>query len=249
MPSFETLHTENVRSAAANSLLILPMGAIEQHGPHLPLTVDVEIPVRIASVVAERLPAYVAPVVAYGARSLPPSGGEPTLAGTIPVRGAVLTEYLKDVIAGYVAAGFGSIFVLNGHYENESFVFEALELCRHEGLLEEKKAIAASWWSFVSDAVIEKLFGGQFPGWCAEHASACETSLMLHFRKDLVGSTRVDNAAPPRPGVYLYPVADGSMSNRGVLGKASIATAEIGKALCDEICSQITALARQHFRL
>lgn len=249
MPNFESLHTENVRAAAANSLLILPVGAIEQHGPHLPLTVDTEIPVRIASMVAERLSAYVAPAISYGARSLPQSGGEPTLAGTIPVRGSVLTEYLKDVIAGYIAAGFRSIFVLNGHYENESFVFEAIELCRHGGTLEGKKLIAASWWSFVSDAVIEKLFGEQFLGWHAEHASACETSLMLHFRKDLVGTERVDNLAPPRAGVYLHPVDDVSLSNRGVLGKTSPATTAIGKALCDEICSQITALIRQHFAI
>jgi len=49
---------------------------------------------------------------------------------------------LKDVIAGYIATGFRSIVILNGHYENESFIFEALELCREEGKLEGAKIIA-----------------------------------------------------------------------------------------------------------
>ena len=246
MSSFEELGSENVRAAAEDTVLILPVGAIEQHGPHLPLTVDVEIPVRIASALAERLRVVVAPVICYGARSLPQSGGGPSFPGQVHVRGSVLTDYLKDVIAGYIATGFRSIVILNGHYENESFIFEAVEICRHEGKLDGVRIIAAGWWSFVSDAVIEKLFGDRFPGWHAEHASACETSLMLHFRKDLVGPVRVDNATPPRPGIYLFPEDSAKMSNRGVLGSASLSSADIGRALCEEICSQLAALINGH---
>ncbi len=192
MNSFEKLHSENVRTEAEGAILILPVGAVEQHGPHLPLTVDTEIPVRIASMLVEKLNVIVAPAVPYGARSLPQSGGGPSFPGTINIRGSVLTEYLKDVINGYIATGFRSIVILNGHYENESFIFEALELCRQEGKLEGTKIIAIGWWSLVSNATLQKLFGDRFPGWHAEHASACETSLMLHLRSDLVGPTRVD---------------------------------------------------------
>jgi len=60
---------------------------------------------------------------------------------------------------------------------------------REEGKLEGAKIIAMGWWSVVSDGVLEKLFGDRFPGWHAEHASVCETSLMLHLRNDLVGPT------------------------------------------------------------
>jgi creatinine amidohydrolase len=246
MNSFEKLHTENVRSAAKEAILLLPVGAVEQHGPHLPLTVDMEIPVHIAALLAGKLKMIVAPPVNYGARSLPQSGGGHSFPGTINIRGSVLTEYLKDVIAGYVATGFHSIVILNGHYENESFIFEAIELCREEGKLGGSKIIATGWWSLVPDALLDKLFGGSFPGWHAEHASACETSLMLHFRRDFVGPTRVDNATPPRAGIYLFPTDTSKISNRGVLGRSSPATAEIGRALCDEICSQLSSLIREH---
>ena len=106
--------------------------------------------------------------------------------------------------------------------------------------------IAASWWSLVPDALLDKLFGGKFPGWHAEHASACETSLLLHIRKDLVGPARVDNAAPPRAGIYLFPVEPSKASNRGVLGETSTSSSEIGAALYEEICSQLEALVREH---
>src|SRR6202171_5523546 len=159
MNSFETLHRENARAKAKDAILVLPVGAVEQHAPHLHLTVDMEIPVRIASMLVEKLKVIVAPAIPYGARSLPQRGGGPSFAGTINISGSVLTDYLKDVISGYIAMGFCAIVILNGHYENESFIFEALELCRQEGKLEGAKIIAGGWWNLVSGAVLEKLFG------------------------------------------------------------------------------------------
>src|ERR1700674_3509171 len=120
MNSFDMLHSENVHAKAKDPTLVLPVGAVEQHGPHLPLTVDTEIPIRIASMLVEKLKVIVAPAIPYGARSLPQSGGGPRFPGTINIRGSVLTDYLKDVISGYIATGFCAIVILNGHYENES---------------------------------------------------------------------------------------------------------------------------------
>jgi creatinine amidohydrolase len=246
MERFEKLHTENIRAEAKNAILVLPVGAVEQHGPHLPLTVDTQIPVRIAAALAEKLNVIVAPAVPYGARSLPQSGGGSSFAGTINIRGSVLTEYLADIVTGYVATGFRSIVILNGHYENESFIFEALEICRQNGLFEGAKVIAVGWWSLVSESVLHTVFGDRFPGWHAEHASACETSLMLYLRSDLVSPTRVDNATPPRAGIYLFPTDATKISNRGVLGSTSPASAAIGEALFEEICSKLTALIQEH---
>jgi creatinine amidohydrolase len=245
MSDFEKLNSENVRAEAGQGILVLPVGSVEQHGPHLPLTVDIEIPVGIATMVVETIKGFVAPAIVYGARSLPQSGGSPDIPGTIRVRGGVLTDYLKDVIAGYVSMGFRFIVLLNGHYENEGFLFEAVELCRQEGSLEGARIIALSWWSLVPQGLVDKLFGDRFTGWHAEHAGACETSLMLHLRKDLVGTARVDNATPPRAGIYMFPIEASKISNRGVLGNSSSSSAEIGKALYDEICAQLVALVRK----
>lgn len=245
MSDFEKLNSENVREEAGRGILFLPVGSVEQHGPHLPLTVDIEIPARIASMVVEKIEGFVAPAIYYGARSLPQSGGSPDIPGTVRVRGSVLTDYLKDVIAGYVSMGFRSIVILNGHYENESFLFEALEICREEGSLDGTRLVALSWWNLVPQALLDKLFGDRFTGWHAEHASACETSLMLHLRKDLVGPGRVDNPTPPRAGVYLFPIEASKISNHGVLGNTSSSSAEIGRALFEEICSRLVGVIRE----
>jgi creatinine amidohydrolase len=242
---FETLNSENVREKGAQGILVLPVGSVEQHGPHLPLTVDSEIPIRIASKLVEAIPGTVAPAIFYGARSQPQSGGGPDIPGTIRVRGSVLSEYLKDVISGYVSMGFRFMVILNGHYENESFLFEALELCRQEGKLDGARIVALSWWSLVPQALLDKLFGDRFTGWHAEHASACETSLMLHLRRDLVGPVRVDNATPPRAGIYTFPIDASKISNRGVLGSASVSSEEIGRLLFEEITAQLAALVSE----
>jgi creatinine amidohydrolase len=246
---FEKLNSENVREAAGQGILVLPLGSVEQHGPHLPLTVDIEIPVRIAATVVEKIKGFVAPAIFYGARSMPQSGGGPEISGTIRVRGSVLTDYLKDVISGYVSMGFRSIVILNGHYENENFLFESLELCREEGKLHGARIVALSWWSLVPQALLDKLFGDRFTGWHAEHASACETSLMLYLREDLVGRERVDNATPPRAGIYTFPIEAAKISNRGVLGNSSSSSAENGRALFEEICSQLVNVIREHMRV
>jgi creatinine amidohydrolase len=151
---------------------------------------------------------------------------------------------VKDVISGYVSMGFRFIVILNGHYENECYLFEALELCRQERRLEGARVIALSWWSLVPQALLDKQFGDRFTGWHAEHASACETSLMLYLRKELVGPERVDNATPPRAGIYMYPIDSAKISNRGVLGMTSSSSAEIGRVLFEEICSQLVGVIR-----
>lgn len=60
-----------------NKILIIPIGATEQHGPHLPLGVDAMLATSFARVLAEQIGAVVAPTINYGYKSLPMSGGGP----------------------------------------------------------------------------------------------------------------------------------------------------------------------------
>jgi creatinine amidohydrolase len=72
---FEKLNSANIREEGERRILVLPVGSVEQHGPHLPLTVDIEIPLRIATKVGETINGVIAPAIHYGAGSLPESGG------------------------------------------------------------------------------------------------------------------------------------------------------------------------------
>src|SRR5690606_19035053 len=105
---------------------------------------------------------------------------------------------------------------INGHYENEAFIFEAIDSCRNDKLLEKTDVIAFSWWSLVHQSWIDREMGEAFPGWHAEHAGTTETSLMLYLRPSLVRASRPTHDTPPPVGVYKHPVDLEKTSTGGV---------------------------------
>jgi len=240
--AYGQLTSEEVTSAVCTRPIFLPIGAIEQHGPHLPLTVDVDIATAIAAELARRTDGLLTPSIPYGARSLPSSGGGLEFPGTIHVRGTVLIEYFADVLKGFVRTGARLIVLVNGHFENESLLFEAIDMCRELNQLARTQIIALSWWSAVSPHFLCELFAGDFVGWHAEHAGLCETSLMLYLHPELVRPERVNNEHPPLAGLYLHPVDVNKTSNRGVLSRTTGSSSEIGRKLFVHVCDALEAI-------
>ncbi|MBV8753087.1 MAG: creatininase family protein [Hyphomicrobiales bacterium] len=242
MIRYGDLTSEETEKQLASRILFLPIGTIEQHGPHLPLSVDVDISTAVAERLAEILAGIAAPSINYASRSLPQSGGGHVFPGTIHVRGSALVDYFVDVLACFLHWGAAKIVIINGHYENESFLFEALELLRERNLLRGVNMLALSWWSAIDAAFIQRHLGDQFFGWHAEHAGIVETSLMLHLRPETVRQIRVDNPRPPPAGVYRHPPSQEATGYRGVLSSTSAATAEFGRPLLEHICENIAAM-------
>ena len=211
----------DIRKAVSKKILFLPVGSIEQHGPHLPLTVDTDIAKAISEEIAKRFDGIIAPEIVYSGRSLPSSGGGPNFDGTIFMKGYLLTEYFIEIISSFINQGAKNLFILNAHFENESFIFEALEVCREKNVFKDVKIIALSWWSIVEASFIQELLPNKFFGWHAEHASICETSLMMYIKPNLVSECRVDNPNPPDAGIYYYPMTSNFMSCQGVLSLTS----------------------------
>jgi creatinine amidohydrolase len=220
--------TEQISTALQTHNLLIPVGAIEQHGPHLPLSVDIDIATAITHELSNRGKGIIAPSIIYGARSQPHSGGGPAFPGTVFVRGSVLIDYFVDIIRSFADAGAQKMIVINGHYENEPFLFEAFEVCREKGYLTHTSLVSLSWWSIISQNTVDDLFGKQFPGWHAEHASTVETSLMMYIKPQLVHDIRLEHANPPLAGVYLHPIDSSAISNRGVLANTKKASKEMG---------------------
>jgi creatinine amidohydrolase len=94
----EHMTWEEYRDAIGETFVILPVGSLEQHGPHLPLNTDVIIPWGMAVMVAEALGALVLPAIAYGYKSHPASGGGPSFPGTTSLDGATLTSLVRDIL-------------------------------------------------------------------------------------------------------------------------------------------------------
>ncbi|MEK8170507.1 creatininase family protein [Streptomyces sp. M19] len=150
------------------------------------------------------------------ARSLPQSGGGLSFPGTVHVGGDTLVVFLREYLASLSGLPFARLVVVNGHFENEPFIFEALDQVRQSGALDDKEVLAFSWWSLVQESWLRAELA-EFPGWHAEHAGVTETSLMLHLRPDLVREDRPAHDRPPRSGVYLHPIDVRQTTNNGVL--------------------------------
>ncbi|AWK43519.1 amidohydrolase [Photorhabdus laumondii subsp. laumondii] len=237
---FAELTSEQVLTAVEGKTLIWPIGGIEQHGPHLPLNVDSVIPEAFARVLAEDINGFTLPVQPVSARSLPQSGGGLEFPGTVYLDGSTFTAYISRTIKSLCSLPFKQLVIINGHFENEGFIFEAVDALRAEGHFNDRSVIVFSWWSLVSDDWTREHLV-DFPGWHAEHAGLTETSLMLHLRPDLVRAERPDHDKPPRAGIYQVPIKK-EFSTRGVLSKTSGSSAEIGELIFEHVRQQILEL-------
>jgi mycofactocin system creatininase family protein len=146
-------------------LLVVPLGATEQHGPHLPVGTDTEIAEALAREVASRVPnVTVAPVVAYGA-----SGEHQEFAGTISI-GQNALEILLVELGRSASSTFPRLLFLSAHGGNARPVARAVRRLRVEGRDARAWSPAAGW-------------GGD------AHAGRIETSVMLALRPNDVNMT------------------------------------------------------------
>jgi creatinine amidohydrolase len=236
--AYSDLTSPEVNATLESGTLIWPCGTIEQHGPHLPLSVDVDIPCAIAQEVCKEIDAYTLPPLIYGARSLPQSGGGLSFPGTLFAHGTSLINYVESVLDSVFNLPIKKLIILNGHYENEGFLFEAIDSCHQRGVTKDVDILVVSWWSLVDEEWVRSNLPN-FPGWHAEHAGITETSLMLHLQPDLVKSMRPANNDTPKAGLYKRPLDPGIAACGGILSSTVGASAEIGESLFNHVVRQL----------
>lgn len=240
---FTDLTSCDIPKRLKGKTLIWPIGAIEQHGPHLPLSVDSDIAVGIANEIGDRLDAFILPTLSIAARSLPQSGGGLSFPGTVYVRGKTLLDYMENTLSAISKLPIKRLIIINGHYENEPFIFEALDEMNNRTYFLNKTVLAFSWWNMVKTSWIDDNIVN-FTGWHAEHAGLTETSLMLYLRPELVRNIRPDHQNVPRAGVHISPIDPEKFTTMGVLSSTSNASRELGERLFWHIIDEIVSLAR-----
>lgn len=147
---------------AAGTLLVVPVGSLEQHGPHLPLDTDTRVAVALAERLAAARPgALVAPAVPYGA-----SGEHAGFPGTLSIGTAALTTLLVELVRS-AAATFDATVLVNGHGGNADALAGASAQLTAEG----RRVLA---WSPPASG--------------DAHAGATETSLLLALAPELVAA-------------------------------------------------------------
>lgn len=236
---------EEYRDEVGRRIVILPVGSLEQHGPHLPLNVDVVIPTSLAKMVAEELDAMVLPTIAYGYKSHPTSGGGQLFPGTTSLNGVTLINLTLDILRETYRHGGRKILILNGHYENVAFVTEAIELFVEDA--KDALVLLLSWWDQVSDEMVDEVFAeAGFPGWDTEHAAITETSLMQYFAPELVREDSIIDDQSERKVTYsIFPPPENIVPKSGVLYKATYASREKGEKLAKHVVDNIVQITRR----
>jgi creatinine amidohydrolase len=234
----------------ANYIFILTVGAIEQHGPHLPIGYDYMMGHEVALELANRYPVVVMPTLTYGYRSQATVGGGDRFPGTTCVGAEALIYTVRDILEELVRHGVRRILVQNSHIENQGFLVEGIELCRRRHNLEALgcKILLAGWGYFTTDATLDSLFDdGHFPGWDPEHAAVVETSTMLAMRPDFVDRDRLPNESAPRyPKYYVYPTPADVVTVNGALAPAVGAAPDKGwRILADVLAGYAEAFERE----
>jgi len=234
---------------AQKDILILPIGSTEQHGPHLPLGVDAIISNQLALILADRTESLVAPVLSYGYKSQPTSGGGPLFPGTIDLSGASFTALVCDIIKEFLADGWQKIFVLNGHFENEAFIGEAADLLMRNQDTVFPKIVVAGWWNNISPEVMSRIFDQvEFPGWELEHAAVTETSLMMHFAPELVRKDQiVGEGLENYPSYQCFPPSRTLLPESGALHGAYSSSAEKGQLIAEDVVKNFITLLNKEF--
>jgi len=238
----EHMTWEEYRDQVGRRIIILPVGSLEQHGPHLPLSVDVVIPTSLAKMVCEELDAMVLPPIAYGYKA---QGGGQLFPGTTSLDGTTLINLTLDILRETYRHGGRRFLVLNGHYENAAFLTEAVGLFLRDA--DDTRVVILSWWDQVSDEMRDELFAeAGFPGWEVEHAAVTETSLMQYFTPELVREDRIiDDQSERVPAYSIFPPPDDIIPKSGVPYKATFASREKGEKLAKQLAETIVQIGRQ----
>ncbi len=236
-----------VKAARDKTVVIIPLGATEQHGPHLPTQVDwrlaYEVSLRAATLMQGRQRALVTPAIPFGM-----SEHHMSLGGTITLNYAAMAAVVGCVVRSAARHGFERIFVLNGHGGN----IAALETIITELTVELKLPLASGTYWHIAARSIEEILEHQDR---VLHACEAETSMLqalspetvlpldASFKAALIpGLSAIEGV---NPGIYRWQQLQ-TRSKLGLIGEAWSATPEKGRRLLDAISRDVAdALANQ----
>ena len=234
-----------------NPVILLPIGSLEQHGPHSPNGSDEMTTRLIAEAAATRTNALVAPSIAYGCRSVPRTGGGDHFPATTSIRGRTLSLLVRDVIRELARNDVRRIVVLDSHFENEWFVIEGIDLAMREIKMfgyTEPTVLKVRYFELLSEEVIERVYPKGFPGWALEHAGVMTTSLHLYLTPDLVDMSKAPDHGPIEfPPYDIFPYADRPGTQTGCLNEPLSASAESGQLIFDQVVTELCNVIAREF--
>ncbi len=258
LPRPESAPFQLLPDSERGKVVLIPVGHTEQHGFHLPVSVDTLIIESIALGTAAAAPerACTLPVMPYGV-----STHRRAFAGTLNVGGRAFEDFYVAIIDTLVARGFDRFYLMSGHGGNSSFMTNIVKYAgeRH------RRIFAATAWLHTSGRIaaplLEKYRKSKIGG--MGHACELETAYLLHLRPDLVDMSKVVDEIDfiATPDYYMDWIEGGSLianppwdddSKTGAYGAGSLATAENGRlwleAAIAEKVTHVDEIHDQHRR-
>jgi creatinine amidohydrolase len=182
---------EDADEHAAHTVVVIPVGALEQHGPHLPLATDTILVEEVARRAAALVPGTVV------GPTVPISSSDHHLpyGATASLSTSTLIQALTDAVESLLSSGFASVFLLNGHGGNVEII---RLVARDVGIRRSAFAGSGSYFELAADRLAAAGAGdvGLVPG----HAGAFETSMMLAIHPELVRLPSVPHRERPAEG-------------------------------------------------
>ena len=230
-------------AAGGNALAILPVGSLEQHGPHLPVITDTrtasEIAIRAARLVAGDTPVAVLPGMWTGM-----SEHHLPFGGTISLNYSEFHGVIRGVVRSLRAIGFARLLIVNGHGGNiDPLSVTARELAHEYGL----PVVATTPW--FSEGVDTSTIMETAP--TAQHACEGETSVMMAMVPDLIRRDRIDDAVQQAPraimgrkGYSRFWAFSERAPITGTIGDPRAGTPEKGERLLDHMAAAVADAIR-----
>ncbi len=233
-------------------VVLIPFGAVEDHGPHLPLSTDNDILAGILAEVGRRAGAdvLVLPAIPFGLDE-----HHMDFPGTIAIDIETCLAYVSQVAISVARHGFKHIIIVNGHGSNHSIADLAARQCvlKTGAKCAAVSPNAAIDPSLCADVLEQGRQGG--PG-SVSHACEYETSMMLHLQPELVQMDRAerDIGQPAgkyfswdlgRPSPVMWQDWWSRISRTGIAGDATVATAGFGRELWEVTVQRFLDLCRE----
>lgn len=223
---------------AKTQTVIVPFGAVEQHGPALPTGTDAMIAQAISAAVSEKTGAPYAEAIPLGL-----SAFHMAFAGTISLSVETYSGLVRDVLKSLVEHGFRRQLIVNAHFENSGVIRAVAEELAHSS--NDLAIMVCDFWDMPSaKAVAERCFNE--PG---GHADAADAALMLYIRRELVSEELFTKEWPQINSIVSPDLIGTYVTSSGVIGSdqrtASAARGqEYFSAIVDDMCERIDHLSR-----
>jgi creatinine amidohydrolase len=250
---YDELTWIEMREAISNNpVVLLPFGTVEDHGPHLPLNTDNVIVEAICLDAAQRAPGemLVMPTAAYGLDE-----HHMDFPGTITVDMQTLLAFVADVAISPARHGFSHVLIVNGHGSNASIAeLAARRVVLQTGIVCGAMSPNAAIDPTLAEPTLSEMRRSSSGG--VAHAGEYETAMMLHLRPDLVqmdravrevGQLKLEhfNWDHSEPSVLSWQDWWSRMSESGVCGDPTVATAEFGRALFERTVQNFVRFVRE----